>query len=149
MSRIPVPTHSPSHTRAYQEPVSFPAERAVSPLPSSRLNSTYSAPMSSLSGHASSAGGKKLSKRALGDEVSIRAVFLPVMYRSQLGQEIRVRLAVPCQKFDRAWCMHFAYRLTCVSANRLCARGLRMNSLASAPSQPPSKATVDAEANLT
>ncbi|KAH9996583.1 CBS-domain-containing protein [Russula vinacea] len=68
MSRIPVSTHSPSHPRTLQEPVSFPSERAVSPAPPSRHNSHHSAPMSSLSGHASSTAGKKLSKRALGDE---------------------------------------------------------------------------------
>ncbi|KAI0296613.1 CBS-domain-containing protein [Russula brevipes] len=68
MSRIPVSTHSPSHTRTLQEPVSFPTERAVSPAPPSRHNSARSAPMSSLSSHASSPGAKKLSKRALGDE---------------------------------------------------------------------------------
>ena len=61
MSRIPVP----SHTRTLQEPISFPQERAISPVPSSRHNTA----MSSLSGHSSPAGGKKLSKRALGDEV--------------------------------------------------------------------------------
>lgn len=61
MSRIPVP----SHTRTLQEPISFPQERAISPAPSSRHNTS----MSSLSGHASPAGGKKLTKRALGDEV--------------------------------------------------------------------------------
>ena len=71
MSRIPVSTHSPSHPRTLQEPVSFPSERAVSPAPPSRHNSHHSAPMSSLSGHASSTAGKKLSKRALGDEVVI------------------------------------------------------------------------------
>jgi hypothetical protein len=76
MSRIPVPTHSPSHTRAHQEPVPFPAERAVSPLPPSRHNSAHSAPMSSLSGPASSVSGKKVSKRALGDEVCIAVLFL-------------------------------------------------------------------------
>ncbi|KAH9005987.1 CBS-domain-containing protein [Lactarius hatsudake] len=61
MSRIPVP----SHTRTLQEPISLSQERAVSPVPSSRHNT---ASMSSLSGHASPVGGKKLSKRALGDE---------------------------------------------------------------------------------
>jgi len=71
MSRIPVSTLSPSHPRALQEPLSFPTDRAVSPVPSSRHNSVHSAPMSSLSGHAGSTSGKKLSKRALGDEVSI------------------------------------------------------------------------------
>lgn len=70
MSRIPVSTLSPSHPRAPQEPLSFPTDRAVSPVPSSRHNSVHSAPMSSLSGHVSSTG-KKLSKRALGDEASI------------------------------------------------------------------------------
>ena len=74
MSRIPVSTHSPSNPRALQEPLSFPTDRAVSPVPSSRHNSVHSAPMSSLSGHASSTGGKKLSKRALGDEVSISII---------------------------------------------------------------------------
>jgi hypothetical protein len=75
MSRIPVSTHSTSHHRTLQEPVSFPTERAVSPVPSSRLNSVLSTSMSSssLSAHASSPGGKK-SKRALGDEVSIHIV---------------------------------------------------------------------------
>lgn len=75
MSRIPVSTHSPSHPRTLQEPVSFPSERAVSPAPPSRHNSHHSAPMSSLSGHASSTAGKKLSKRALGDEVVIWIIF--------------------------------------------------------------------------
>ena len=66
MSRIPVST---SHSRSLQEPVSFPSERAVSPVPPSRHNLPHSPSMSSLSGHASSPAGKKLSKRALGDEV--------------------------------------------------------------------------------
>jgi hypothetical protein len=70
MSRIPVP----SHTRTLQEPISFPQERAVSPAPSSRQNTS----MSSLSGHASPAGGKK-SKRALGDEVRFHSFSLLVM----------------------------------------------------------------------
>jgi hypothetical protein len=71
MSRIPVSTHSTSHQRTLQEPVLFPSERALSPVPPSRHNSAHSATMSSLSGHASSPGGKK-SKRALGDEVSLK-----------------------------------------------------------------------------
>jgi hypothetical protein len=79
MSRIPVSTHSPSHPRTLQEPVSFPSERAVSPAPPSRLSPLNSAPMSSLSGHASTTAGKKLSKRALGDEVVILINFLSEM----------------------------------------------------------------------
>jgi len=71
MSRIPVP----SHTRTLQEPISFPQERAVSPVPSPRHNSVHTASMSSLSGHASPGGGKKLSKRALGDEVCVDTFF--------------------------------------------------------------------------
>ena len=81
MSRIPVSTLSPSHPRAPQEPLSFPTDRAVSPVPSSRHNSVHSAPMSSLSGHVSSTG-KKLSKRALGDEasISILSFFLKMLF---------------------------------------------------------------------
>ncbi|KAI0271543.1 CBS-domain-containing protein [Gloeopeniophorella convolvens] len=67
MSRIPVPAHSPSYSRNLQEPVSFPTERSVSPSPSPRHNPSLSTAMSSVSGHGS-VGGKKMSKRALGDE---------------------------------------------------------------------------------
>ncbi len=72
MSRIPVST---SHSRTLQEPVPFPSERALSPVPPSRHTPLHSSSMSSLSGHTSSPVGKKLSKRALGDEVVIHINF--------------------------------------------------------------------------
>lgn len=131
MSRIPVPTHSPSHPRTLQEPVSFPPERAVSPAPSSRHNSVHSAPMSSLSGHASSPGAKKLSKRALGDEVNIGVFF------SSRGR---------CLKASHFACEPWPFS-GLISNNRLCAKELSTSSLVSALYQPLSKVAADAEAN--
>ncbi|TFK41369.1 hypothetical protein BDQ12DRAFT_733660 [Crucibulum laeve] len=75
MSRIPVPSHSPSHSRNQTSsptpPVPFPSsiERATSPLPRQNLrtNSTASASMSSISGFQSgisvSGTRKKQSKK--------------------------------------------------------------------------------------
>ena len=105
MSRIPVST---SHSRALQEPVSFPSERAVSPVPPSRLNPLHSSSMSSLSGHASSPAGKKLSKRALGDEVvNHSSIFL---FLNCVGGSLSERYASHCW-----WCLgvslHFAYAI--------------------------------------
>ncbi|TDL28831.1 CBS-domain-containing protein [Rickenella mellea] len=68
MSRIPVPAHSPSlrpataHTSS--SPVPFP-DRAVSPIPPSRQQTSASASMSSLSGYSNSVNDtrKKQSKR--------------------------------------------------------------------------------------
>ncbi|KAF5384665.1 hypothetical protein D9757_006188 [Collybiopsis confluens] len=58
MSRIPVPSSSPSHTRSSASPVPFPGERAISPLPRHNTQSS----MSSLSGLQSETR-KKISKR--------------------------------------------------------------------------------------
>ncbi|KAI8995342.1 CBS-domain-containing protein [Trametes punicea] len=65
MSRIPVPSHSPSHNRSAgaqgaASPIPFPVDRAVSPLPPSRHHTNAS--MSTISGSAADTR-KKQSKR--------------------------------------------------------------------------------------
>jgi len=142
MSRIPVSTLSPSHPRALQEPLSFPTDRAVSPAPSSRHNSVHSAPMTSLSGHASSTGGKKLSKRALGDEVSISLVifFKSCLGVCALGQGPHWHLFLFVYAFALVFEAH--------SSDRHCGKELNTGSPASEPYQPPNKVVADVEENL-
>ncbi|KAG7099471.1 hypothetical protein E1B28_001320 [Marasmius oreades] len=64
MSRIPLPVsgHSPSQNRSSASPVPFPGERASSPLPPSRHQSTASVSMSSLSGMQSETRRRQLKK---------------------------------------------------------------------------------------
>lgn len=146
MSRIPVST---SHSRPLQEPVSFPSERAVSPLPPSRQNPLHSSSMSSLSGHASSPAGKKLSKRALGDEVVNYSLIF--YFLKCVGGSLSERYASYSW-----WCLgvspHFAYSIYklsgLISNNRLYAKGLGMNYLGNEPFQLLSTVASDAEANL-
>jgi hypothetical protein len=146
MSRIPVSTQSPSHPRTLQEPVSFPSERAVSPAPPSRHN-LHSSPMSSLSGHASSTAGKKLSKRALGDEVITCIIFLS----ETCGRCLSERYASYWRCSDVFPSLRISVSLFwgLMSNNRHCAEGLSMNSPASEPFQLLSKVVADAEANRT
>jgi hypothetical protein len=146
MSRIPVST---SHSRHLQEPVSLPSERAVSPVPSSRLNPLHPSSMSSLSSHASSPVGKKLSKRALGDEVISHSLIF--FFLKCVGGRLSERYA--SQTGRGGVFPHFAYSIhklwALISNDRLCAKGLRMSSLGNEPFQLLSTVAADVEANQT
>lgn len=88
MSRIPVPSSSPSQPRSVSvsSPVPFPGERASSPLPGSRHNTTHTS-MSSLSGFQSETR-KKTSKR---DEVRLELCALIFQHSLALAE-------LPCSR---------------------------------------------------